>query len=144
MPEVVARNELLADPRYVVNQGGQAGCKLPCPSCGTNEFVLLGKVNVKAEKSVRFAFGNGRVMVPISRCYHCVNPACAAVQAKPRRKDAALELKLLQGARCCLHHSPVSHPPFCAQYPNGSLVLRVQSTRAMASSAHLPRTSGRT
>lgn len=108
MPEVVARDELLADPRYQVVQSGssQLGCKLFCPCCETNEFVLLGGINVKAEKSVRFAFGNGRVMVPISRCYVCVNPACPAVINKPRRKDAALELKLLQGAPSCLQPPP--------------------------------------
>ena len=45
MPEVFARSILMSDPRYQVTKGDEVvGCKLFCPGCESNKFVLLGEV----------------------------------------------------------------------------------------------------
>ena len=83
MPEVIAREELMEDERYQVREQGHViGCKLFCPGCKSNEHVLLGDVNLDHDNSVRFAYGNGRAILPASRAYICCNPACPDVLAK--------------------------------------------------------------
>ena len=74
MPEVVARDELLRHAPYQVkdSDGRVSGCKVPCPGCKSNAFVLTHKLNVDAESRVRFAHGNNRAIMPISRGYVCV------------------------------------------------------------------------
>ena len=80
MPEVTARAELMADKRYQVRDGDHVvGCKVFCPGCLCNTFIVLGGLNVEAASSVRFAYGNGKSIMPVSRCYICCNPNCPEV-----------------------------------------------------------------
>ena len=56
MRELWARQDLMQEERYrCKTAGGETGCETPCPSCGTNEFVLAMRLNVDAASSVRFA-----------------------------------------------------------------------------------------
>ena len=96
MPELWARQDLMQEERYrCKTAGGETGCKTPCPSCGTNEFVLVMALNVDGKAGVRFAWGIGKV--PTLACvsdggHHssrgsaliCSNvdyPSCALAQA---------------------------------------------------------------
>ena len=91
MPEVTAREQLMEDERYQVKEQGRVvGCKLFCPGCKSNKHVLVGDVNVDHEGSVRFAYGNGRAILPASRAYICCNPCCPDVLAKA--DDVSLQL----------------------------------------------------
>ena len=68
MPEVVARDELMRDERYQVKKDGEVvGCKLFCPGCKSNEFVLMNGLNVESSTGVRFAYGNDKAIMPVSR-----------------------------------------------------------------------------
>ena len=100
MPEVFARDQLMEDERYQVkNETGEVvGCKQCCPGCGCNKFVLIGNLNVNSATSVRYAYGNGRAIAPISSTYMCVNPDCPDVQDKDRKDAAtrAVEMQLLR------------------------------------------------
>lgn len=58
------------------------GCKLCCPGCASNAHILVGDLNVHSTKSVRFAYGHGSAIMPVSRIYHCYNPDCPDVAAK--------------------------------------------------------------
>ena len=85
MYEVTARDYMMEDERYHVHdeRGHVIGCKLFCPGgCCSNKLVLLDGVNLDHDTSVRFAYGNGRAIIPISRAYVCCNPDCPAVVAK--------------------------------------------------------------
>ena len=82
MPEVTAREEMLMHERYQVREGGKVvGAKLCCAGCGHNEWVLVGDVNVDSVSNVRFAYGNSKAIMVISRSYTCFNPACPDVIA---------------------------------------------------------------
>ena len=92
MPEVYAHEELKMDSRFQVKIGGSVvGCKQICPCCLTNEFVLMGEINVHSHTKVRFANGNGKAIMPISRIYHCFNPKCTDVQMKKDRTKEQME-----------------------------------------------------
>ena len=75
MPEVWARQDLMQEERYRCKTAEVGtGCKTPCPSCGTNEFVLVMALNVDDAAGVRFAWGIGKV--PTLACvsdggHHC-------------------------------------------------------------------------
>jgi hypothetical protein len=75
MPELWAQQDLMQEERYrCKTAGGETGCKTPCPSCGTNEFVLVMALNVDDAAGVRFAWGIGKV--PTLACasdggHHC-------------------------------------------------------------------------
>ena len=96
MPELWARQDLMQEERYrCKTAGGETGCKTPCPSCGTNEFVLVMALNVDDAAGVRCAWGSGKV--PTLTCisdggHHCSRgsalicsnvdyPSCALAQA---------------------------------------------------------------
>ena len=80
MPEVTARAELIKHERYQVREDGRViGCKLNCPGCGHNAFVLVGEVNVNSVSNVRFGYGNGKAVMPVSREHSCFNPSCPDV-----------------------------------------------------------------
>ena len=88
IPEVVAREELLADSRFQVkSEGSIVGCKCFCTSCGTNEFVLIDELNVNHKTRVRFAYGNNCTLMPIAFDYICCNPECKSVQAKLKPEE---------------------------------------------------------
>ena len=54
IPEVVARDELMADERFQVRRDGEVvGCKCCCTTCGSNAFVLIGSINVNDKTRVR-------------------------------------------------------------------------------------------
>lgn len=91
MPEVFAREQLMSTPLFQVKRGAEVvGCKLACPGCRSNDFVLVGDINVSSLEKVRFAYGNGKAVMPISRCYSCFNPDCPDVLAKRGRTEAEL------------------------------------------------------
>ena len=85
MYEVTARDHLMEDERYQVQdeRGRVIGCKLFCPGgCCSNKLVLVDGVNLDHDTSIRFAYGNGSAILPVSRAYVCCNPDCPAVVAK--------------------------------------------------------------
>ena len=87
----MARDELLDDPRYQVKIDGEVkGCKCCCPSCSTNDFVIVDQLNVADASRVRFAYGCGRALMPVAHTYRCVNPECPAV--KRDCKDVDMQL----------------------------------------------------
>ena len=80
MPEVHARKEMMAHDRYRVKLAGgwhPDACKLDCPWCETNEFVIMGDLNI--DTSIRYAYGNNESFMPVSRQYYCCNPQCPHV-----------------------------------------------------------------
>lgn len=92
MPELWARKELMQEERYCVKVGGKpVGCKLPCPGCGCNTFVLMGGVSADDAKNIRFAYGNGKAIMPVSRQYSCFGPDCPLVRAKKGRTQEQLD-----------------------------------------------------
>ena len=95
MPEVVAPEELMADERYQVKENGRVvGCKLFCPGCRTNAFVVTKGINLNSSTGVRFAYGNGKSIMPVSREYGCCNPACPEVAKK--HAPSSVEMQLLK------------------------------------------------
>ena len=93
MPEVFDRSTLMGDPDYQVWKDGRVtGCKLRCPGCGCNTFVVLGGINVvDSIEKVRFAFGDGKAIMPVSSQYFCFSPTCMDVKEKPKRTEEELE-----------------------------------------------------
>ena len=82
IPEVVCREELMETPQFQVKEGDAVvGCKVCCPQCKVNDFVLPLPVNVNRKDRIRFAYGNNRALNPVACDYKCVNPDCAAAQA---------------------------------------------------------------
>ena len=123
IPEVVAREELMKDERFQVKRGGAVvGCKCICTTCKTNEFVLIDSINVNDATRVRFAWGNGRAIMPIAHDYVCVNPACAAVQQKlepkPEKMSELRELTQARG-RTCNTAAPFPPHPDAPLFPVG-------------------------
>ena len=100
VPEVYAREVLLEDPKYQVKAptGELLGCKLCCPGCQSNDFVLLHGLNVHAGSAAwRFGYGNGCATSPVSARYVCCSPACPDVKDKAlKTKGPALHLKMLK------------------------------------------------
>ena len=91
MPEVFAREQLMSTPLFQVKCGDQVvGCKLACPGCRSNEHVLMGELNVHSLEKVRFGYGNGKGIMPISHGYTCFNPDCSDVISKEGRTEAEL------------------------------------------------------
>ena len=84
IPEVVAREELMAEARFHVKRedGSIAGVKCCCTSCGSNAFVLIDALNVNNKSRVRFAYGDKGSTMPVALDYICVNPDDPAVQRK--------------------------------------------------------------
>ena len=70
MPDIVCRTELLADRKFQVrdSNGAVVGCKLCCPTCGINSFVLtssLGGMNVDGERDIRFGWTHESTFVVV-------------------------------------------------------------------------------
>ena len=54
------------------SHGKVVGCKMFCPGCYTNTFVLINGLNVASATSWRYAYGgNGTAIAPISCGYTC-------------------------------------------------------------------------
>ena len=98
-PKVTARDELIKHERYQVREGSEVvGCKLCCPGCGHNAFVLVGEVNVNSISNVRFAYGNGKAIMAVSSSYSCFNPSCPdVIAARNERQLAGLRALVAEG-----------------------------------------------
>lgn len=85
-PEVTAREEMLKHKRYWVKREDgrydQTACKLNCPWCKTNAFVLIDELNVHKKSSLRYAYGDNCAVMPISHGYICCNPDCSRVKSQ--------------------------------------------------------------
>ena len=79
MPDVFARPRLLKDERFKGEEPGS--CKLICPTCLSNKYVLVGDMNTHDTKSLRFAYGATSVVMGVGVAHHCCNPQCSAVVA---------------------------------------------------------------
>lgn len=79
IPEVVARDELMADERFQVRRDGEVvSCKCCCTTCGSNAFVLIGSINVNDKTRVRFVYTPTGAIMPIAPDYICVDPSWVA------------------------------------------------------------------
>ena len=120
MPEVTHHAVLCRDPKYNVKQPNGvidcASCKLPCVTCGINDFILMGGMNIHADGSKKFAYGVGSATMVFSRTYHCVNPLCKAVQKKHENNPAALAM-----LRAYLHTGQGGYSIFSANAKIGEL-----------------------
>jgi hypothetical protein len=89
MPDVFFRPRLLKDERFKGEEPGS--CKLICPTCLSNKYVLVGDMNTHDTKSMRFAYGATSVVLGVCVIHHCCNPQCSAlVTARSAEAIAAL------------------------------------------------------
>jgi len=89
MPEVTHREEMSKHAQFHVD-GDPFTCKLPCPSCKTNKFILPADVNVDTQSSRKFVYGANSATMVFSFSYHCLNPECDKVKKKHRNNQPAL------------------------------------------------------
>ena len=82
------------------------GCKLCCPNCESNQFVLTcatGGLNVDDMSKIRFGWGTRDAFMIVQGKYICCNPSCTAVQGKMKDNGTFdLDLQVLvRGLHVC-------------------------------------------